>query len=359
MDYPRRIGKLREAMVAAEVPAMVISGRENVMYMSGFRGSAGVLLFTEKEQFLFSDFRYITQAAQQAPDYVFKQLGGSIQSAAKDAKEMGIELLGFESHHVTVQQMDAIREAVPEMQWKAQTSVVESIREFKEQAEIDEMKKASVIADQTYEHMCSLLKPGVTEREVAIAGAEFMVRAGAKAPSFDIIVGGGPNAALPHNESGDRPIQDGDIIVLDLGAKIPSGYCSDLTRTVAVGHAEEWQKEIYAVCYAAQLKSLEALKPGVTYGDVDGAARKHITDAGYGDYFGHGVGHGVGFYVHEVPWAGNGSTTIAAVGQTMTIEPGIYLPDRGGVRIEDLTVVTEDGHELLSHAPKPAELLIL
>lgn len=359
MNYPRRIGQLREAMVKAELPAMIVSGRENVMYMSGFRGSAGVLLITEKEQILYSDFRYVTQASLQAPDYTFKQLGGSIQAAAKDAKEIGIELIGFESHHVTVQQMDSVREAVPEMQWKAAPSIVEPIRELKEPAEIEEIRKAAVIADRTYEYMISLLKPGITEREVAVAGAEFMVRAGAKAPSFDTIVGGGPNAALPHNESGERPIQAGDIVVFDLGARLPSGYCSDLTRTVAVGHAEDWQQEIYTTCFTAQAKALEVLKPGVPYGEVDGAARKHIGDAGYGDYFGHGVGHGVGMFVHEPPWAGNGSTTEALAGHIVTVEPGIYLPDRGGVRIEDLVAVTESGYEILSHAPKPAELPII
>jgi Xaa-Pro aminopeptidase len=359
MDYLGRLKQLRKAMVKAELSALVVSCTENVNYLSGFRSTDGILLITPKEQFLISDFRYRTQAAKQAPDYKFRQLRANLQSVAEVAKEKKLSVLGFEAHCVTVAALEVAKKAVRQIKWQPAGGLVEPLRQYKEAAEIAEIAKAAKIADGAYKHMLSLLKPGVTEREVAYAGEAFMIQAGAQSASFSVIVGGGPNSALPHNESGSRKLKVGDLVVLDLGAKMASGYCSDLTRTVAIGKASKWQQEIYKLVYDAQAKALAATRPGIILGDLDGIARKHIAEASYGDKFGHGLGHGVGLQIHEGPGVGGGVTVPAEVNQVITIEPGIYLPDRGGVRIEDLVVVTEKGYKLLSHAPKSAKLLIL
>jgi len=365
VDYPKRLAKLRKAMKKANFPAILVSSRENINYLSGFRGSAGMLLIAADDkpfkkndaQVLFSDFRYRIQAKEQAPDYKFCLIsGGMAASVAMMAKAMKLNQIGIEAHNLTVMQMDAFKEGFPEAEWKSAGSIIESLREIKDASELTDMQLAAKITDGALAHMLSLVKPGVTERELAVAGEFYMQDAGAKDVAFDIIVGSGPRSALPHAESGARKLKHGDLIVFDLGAKTPNGYCADLTRTVVVGKAKAWQKKIYNLVYEAQARALKKLKPGVIMGKVDAAARDFLTRNGHGKDFGHGLGHGVGLAVHEAPGLGSGSKAILKPRMVVTVEPGIYLEGRGGVRIEDLAVITQTGYRLLSNAPKPKEL---
>jgi len=355
--YISRLGRLRKALAQAEYDALVVTDLNNIRYLSGFRGSAATLLITAQEQIIFSDFRYRLQIARQSPDYIYvEHRRDGAEKLAQNAKARGVKSLGFEAQNLTVSLLEPLQKACTEIELKPAGGIVEKLREIKDAGEIREMAKAAKITDGAYAHMLSLMKPGITEREVAFEGMLFMLRNGAKTTSFDLIVASGPNSALPHNESGERCLAKGDLLVLDIGARMPSGYCSDLTRTVVLGKSKPWQRSIYSITYAAQAKGLAAVKAGAVLGRVDAAARNYITRQGYGKYFGHGLGHGTGLVIHEAPSLAQGRKEKLAAGMVVTVEPGIYLPRRGGVRIEDLVVVTKHGCKFLSHAEKPKEL---
>lgn len=355
-----RLARLRTRLARAKLPALLVTYLPNISYLSGFRGSAGALLISRREQVLFSDFRYRLQVAQQAPGFRFVEVQrNSLASMAQEAKRLGFAQVGFEAHQLTVEQLRRLRAGARGVRWQPAGELVEGLRQVKEPAEIAQIARAARITDRAFAYMRSLLAIGKTEREIALAGQLFMLQAGAKEMAFDLIVGAGAHGALPHAQSGPRRIKHGDLVVIDIGLRLPSGYCSDLTRTVAVGRAADWQREIHAIVQAAQQRALQALRPGAVAAEVDGVARAVITEAGYGEYFGHGLGHGVGLEVHEGPRLAATDRTVLRTGMVVTVEPGIYLPGRGGVRLEELVVIAPHGYRLLSHAPNPKKLPVI
>jgi len=353
-----RVEALRKVLAEQELEGLVVTNRTNVAYLSGFRGSAGALIITADQQLVVTDFRYFTQVAQQAPDFelVKAEQGQHRETLIATLKDLNLARLGFEAQAVTVDEHNAWTEEIPANTLIPTTGLVEELRQIKEEAELTAIRAAVELADQAFAHILSYLRPGVTERDLAIETEYFLKRAGAEAAAFPPIVASGPNGALPHATVSERAIQPGDLVVFDLGA-MKDGYCTDLTRTVCLGKADAMQQEVYALVYRAQVAALEAACPGRTGPEVDAVARNLIAEAGYEEAFGHGLGHGVGLEVHEAPRLSSTSEDTLKAGMVVTVEPGIYLPQWGGVRIEDLVLVTEEGREVLTQAAKPSILL--
>ena len=351
-----RLAKLRQAIVQAEegLDALLIYQPENRRYVSGFTGSEAMLLVTPDRAVLATDSRYWEQAEHEAPEFSVYQVKtkyvmemSDILAAAGHPKHMG-----FESTFITVDQLDQLMDAAPEVEWVATKNIVENLRTVKDASEVALIQRAARIADEGFEYLCKTLQPGMTERETAWELEAYMRTHGADKIAFDLIVGSGPNGAMPHHHSDPRPIQAGEPIVLDLGAQV-NGYHSDLTRTICLGRPQDGRfMEIYDVVLRAQEAALRGIRAGMTGIEADRIARDVIEAAGYGDNFGHGLGHGVGLAIHEGPHAGRTSEDTLPAGSTLTLEPGIYLPGWGGVRIEDLTLIGENGVQLVSHASK-------
>ena len=355
----QRLARLRAAIAERELDGLVVSSPANVFYLSGFRGSSGALLITREQAVLFSDFRYRLQAAQQAPDFAFvevpRRLLGKVGEAAK---ESGLRRLGFDPAHLTCERRDELAAGAEAVELAPAGGIVEELRMVKSAEEVAFIRAAAQLADQALSRMASLLRPGAKERDIALEGEFLMRRNGAEAAAFDIIVASGPNSALPHAETSDRALQPGDLVVVDIGARV-RGYCSDMTRTYAIAEASSKAQEIYRLVYQAQRKAAEAVRPGAVCRELDSLARSVIEAGGHGEYFGHGLGHGVGLEVHEAPRLGKEEEKELVVGNTITVEPGIYLSEIGGVRLEDLLVVTLDGAETLTASPMPSELPVL
>jgi Xaa-Pro aminopeptidase len=348
---------------------MLVSDLINVRYLSGFTGSnAGLLVFAdERPPVLATDGRYRTQAAQQAPDLEVAIERACGRYLAGLAASTGALRLGFESHVVTVDGFDALagelgQAGSTELVRASQT--VEALREVKDAGEVALLRLACEAADAALTDLVAGggLRPGRTEREVGRELEALMLDHGADGVSFETIVATGANSAIPHHRPTDAVLAAGDFVKIDFGALV-GGYHSDMTRTFVLGKAADWQREIYDLVSAAQQAGRAALRPGASLADVDGAARGVIADAGHGEHFGHGLGHGVGLQIHEAPGINASAAGTLLAGSVVTVEPGVYLPDRGGVRIEDTLVVagTEQAH---SHAPElltrfPKELAIL
>lgn len=358
-DREYRLAELREHIAEAELDGLVVSAPSNVLYLSGFRGSSGALLVTERRATLVGDFRYRAQAAEQAPEFEFVEverrlLAGVGKAAAAD----GLHRMGYDPHHLSCALKDQLAEGARGVELVPAADLVEQLRARKWPAEVEAIRAAAALADRALEHMWSLLRPGATEREIALEGEFLMRRAGAEEVAFDTIVASGPRSALPHAETTDRALEPGDLVVIDLGARLRS-YCSDMTRTFAVKSASPRQQELYRLVYTAQRAGLDAVRPGAVCGHVDAAARSIIDAAGYGEAFGHGLGHGVGLDVHEAPRLGRDEETTLAAGHVVTVEPGVYLEGEGGIRLEDLVAVREDGLEMLTGSPMPVELPVV
>jgi Xaa-Pro aminopeptidase len=354
---------------------MLVTDLVNVRYLSGFTGSNGALLVfaDDRGAVLATDGRYRTQAAEQAPDLevaIERAVGRHLAGRAAD---VGVRKLGFESNVVTVDGFDALTSEVVERSGATQlvraAGTVEALREIKDAGELALLRLACEAADAALSDLVERggLRPGRTEREVARDLEALMLDHGADAISFETIVAAGPNSAIPHHRPTDAALAEGDFVKIDFGALV-AGYHSDMTRTFVLGKAADWQLEIYALVADAQRAGREALRPGAGLREVDAAARQLIVDAGYGEQFGHGLGHGVGLQIHEAPGIGATSAGTLLAGSVVTVEPGVYLPGRGGVRIEDTLVVASETTrgtseaagqipELLTRFPK--ELAIL
>jgi len=352
---------------ATELDAMLVTDLINVRYLSGFTGSnAALLVFADDlPPVLATDGRYRTQAAQQAPDLevaIERACAGYLVGRAASA---GARRLGFESHVVTVDGFDALAREVGEVgntELVRASQTVEALREIKDAGEVALLRLACEAADAALTDLVVRggLRPGRTEREVGRELEALMLDHGADGVSFETIVASGPNSAIPHHRPTDAVLAAGDFVKIDFGALV-GGYHSDMTRTFVLGKAADWQREIYQLVSAAQQAGRDALQAGASLADVDGAARGVIVDAGHGEHFGHGLGHGVGLQIHEAPGIGATATGTLLAGSVVTVEPGVYLPGRGGVRIEDTLVVAEKTTgkppELLTQFPK--ELAIL
>lgn len=337
--------------------AVMIISPINRTYFSGFTGSNGVLLITERSRILFTDFRYTIQAKEQTGgEFEVREVSGPInhEIIGAELEKQNCVHCGYEEDFMTVRQYAQFRKMKAEL--GAATSIIASIRMIKTQDEIEKLISAQNIADLAFSELLGMLEPGMTEREVAMELEYFMKKFGADEPSFDTIVGSGPNGALCHATPSDRKLTHGDMVVMDFGVR-KDGYCSDMTRTIAIGDPVDELKKIYRIVREAQAMTLRAVKPGVEGKKLDAIARECIKARGYGDCFGHSLGHGFGLEVHEGPSASARSSDVLRPGMTITVEPGIYVEGLGGVRIEDCLIITEDGY--INPVSTPKDLIII
>jgi len=351
----KRLASLRGAMRAQGMGVLLVTGTANRRYLSGFTGSAGSLLVTEDRAFLITDFRYLEQAAAQAPGWELVRQEGKLADVLRPLlSEQGMRELCFEKDHLTYAQYEALS-GIEDCHLRPAGGLVEKLRLAKDEGELEAIARAAALTDAAVAYAWGIMKPGMTEQELALELEYYMRRRAAERAAFDIIVVSGPRTSLPHGHPGPRQIQRGDFVTMDLGCTV-DGYCSDLTRTVVVGKADARQREIYRLVLEAQETGLQAIRAGRKGSEVDAEARKVIEEAGYGEHFGHGLGHGVGLEVHEgpvlSPRAAGPDEPELKPGMVVTVEPGVYIPDWGGVRIEDLVVVQEEGARVLSRADK-------
>jgi Xaa-Pro aminopeptidase len=315
----------------------------NVRYLTGFTGSNGQALVADDDTVFLTDGRYDERSRNEIPDVErVASRDGLLGPLAAQCARLGVARLGFEAHDVSVQQHERFLSAMPAIQLVPLGEEVERQRWVKDEEESELLRRAQAITDQTFDDVLERLSVGVTEQQVALELTNLLRRDGADGPAFDPIVAFGENAAEPHHDPGHRVLEEGDVIKLDFGA-LCAGYHADMTRTVAFGEPLTELTKVYDIVRQAQQAGIDAVRAGVTGGAVDDAARAVIEDAGYGGAFSHGLGHGVGLEIHEGPRLGHGSDDELPVGAVVTIEPGIYLPGTGGVRIEDMVEVTEDG----------------
>jgi Xaa-Pro aminopeptidase len=359
LNYERRMGMLRESLREQELEAIFVTNLTNVRYLCGFAGSNGMLLITERAARFFTDGRYRTQSAKQVQgaDIVVydnpPDLGPALQKAASD---LGAKEIGLEAANVTIAKREELEESFAGSGLVATKRVVEGLRAVKDEEEIDLMRTAAQMADDGFSHILDYVNAGMTEKEVALELEFYMRRGGADGVSFSPIVAAGQRSALPHANPTERVIEEGDFLLFDLGC-IYKGYCSDLTRTVTIGPPDDRQRSVYEVILASNEAGLSAAGPTKAASEVDRASRDVVAEAGYPEAFSHGLGHGVGMEVHESPTVRSTSEDILVAGNVVTIEPGAYFPDWGGVRIEDLVVITDSGKEVLSKSSK--EMIVL
>lgn len=347
-----RVERLRKAMAEKDIECLLVSQPENRRYLSGFTGSAGVLIITADQALLASDFRYYEQVRQQAPDFELVEITDTTQAAlAATLDRLGVSQVGFESQALTVETYGQWRDAIGGVEWAPTSGIVERLREIKDADEIAAIERAVRLADEAMSHIYGWLRPGMTEREVAWELEAYMRTHGAERLSFTAIIGFGPNGAMAHAVTSDRPIQVGEPVVIDVGCVV-DGYCSDLTRSFCLGRADDRYRAVWEQVLQAQLAAEAAIRPGLSGVEADAIARRLIYGAGYEGKFGHGLGHGVGLAIHEGPRASFTSKDTLAPGMVVTVEPGIYEPGWGGVRIEDVVVVTEDGCRVLTGVEK-------
>lgn len=357
MDIGARLAGVRRKIKEDGAPAALISLTSNLRYLTGFedvidRGINAACLVTEDLALFYTDSRYVeaaTAAAAGGPWEVRLQKENLYVELCEDLHEQGVASLLLESgvpygrfKFVSEQFRGAVR-VVDRM--------VETLRQIKEPEEIDRMAEAAAIADRGFEHILTFMRPGVTEQEVALELEFAMRRAGSEEMPFPLIVATGPNGARPHAIPGQRKLEAGDLVVLDFGARV-GGYCSDMTRTVAIGEASKDQRRLYDAVLEANEAGLAAVRSGIPCAEIDLAAREVLERHGLGATFTHGVGHGVGLDVHEMPTVGPRSTESVRENSVITVEPGVYIEGTAGVRIEDLVVVESSGHRRLTNAPK-------
>ena len=348
--------------IAAKLPeygidAMLLNSEPGEYYAVGFHGEGNVVVTAEK-CFYFTDSRYIEAANNLITGAEIAMTGHSRNYRAMVQEvidQCHIETLGFEESYLSVADYELWDKGLTARLVPAQ-KLVNSLRAAKDAEEIALMRKAQEITDRAFDEICKFIQPGMTEQEIAAKLQYDMLRFGAEKMSFDPIVVSGPNGSLPHGIPSSKQVQKGEFITMDFGCKY-GGYCSDMTRTVALGEPTGEMKKVYQTVLEAQLAGIAVTRAGVPGKSIDAAARKVIADAGYGEYFGHGYGHSLGIEIHESPNANTREETLLPVGAVVSAEPGIYLPGKFGVRIEDVTILREDGCEILTKSPK--ELIIL
>ncbi|MEI3089284.1 MAG: aminopeptidase P family protein [Oscillospiraceae bacterium] len=354
----KNIEKYQSLLETGEVDALLLTSVYNRLYAAQYRVAEGVAVVTREGAYYFTDSRYIEAAEKNLKGFTVRMThpgSSEIERINEVIGEHTIKKLGFEENDMTygdyLRYNEALHAVLVPMQAK-----IDAFRATKEPWEIELMRKAQAITDQTFSELCKIIQAGMTEKELEAELLYRLYKHGAEGPSFDPIVVSGPNTSLPHGVPGERKLEFGDFITMDFGC-IYGGYCSDMTRTVALGFVSEEMDKVYKTVLKAQLAGIAATKAGVAGRDIDGAARKVIADAGYGDYFGHGYGHSLGILIHEAPNANTRNDQPMPAGAVVSAEPGIYLPGKFGVRIEDVTVITETGCEVLTKSPK--KLIIL
>lgn len=348
--------QIQQALRGADFDAVLITSPQNRRYATGFPSSAGVCLIDAKGGYLFTDFRYIEAAKQRIGDgFQVEQVKGSYANMVNAVCDRdGVRTLGFEENAMTCADFEQWRRALHAKLMPMRT-LLSSLREVKAQHEVDCCIAAQRIAERALADVVEEIHAGVTEKHLAALLTYRMLDYGGETMSFEPIVVSGMKSSMPHGVPSEKRIEEGDFVTMDFGCTV-EGYCSDMTRTVAVGHADEEMRRVYDIVLRAQLAGIAAAKPGATGQQVDRAARDVIAQEGYGPYFGHSFGHGIGLDIHETPVAAPNSPRPLAAGNIISAEPGIYLPGRFGVRIEDMLCITSDGCQNLTNAPK--ELVI-
>lgn len=345
----RRVGAARSALEAAGVDAFLVTSPVNIRWLTGFTGSAAVVVISSSDLVLATDSRYEEQAHAECPGVRVVRLGGySAAEIVGIVAQTGASRVGFEARHVTFDQHRTWVEALPpNTALVPAPALLDDLRMVKDEGEIAAIKAACVVADRVYEAMLPKIRPGVSERDLMLE-LEWMIRKTFEADvAFDTILLSGPRTALPHGKPSSRILQAGDFVTMDFGARV-HGYCSDITRTVVIGSPSEEQVRVYDAVLHAQQRAMNMVAAGVSGKDVDAAARGLIAAAGHAEHFGHGLGHSLGLLVHDGPGLSQRNDLTLASGMVMTIEPGIYVPGWGGVRIEDDVLVTPDGCQRLT-----------
>lgn len=344
---PKRLQKLRTTLSEKGVPAILISQPENRYYLSGFSGSAGYLLITAERQLLATDFRYVEQVKRQSPGFSLFEIKGEMPAwfpaFISGLGGLGLKELYFEAEDLTFDSYFKFKDIIAPLniELKPSSGLVEAMRAVKEPGETALIEQAVAVSDAAIEHIRRAARPGMTEIQMAWEIEKYMREHGSQAVPFEVIVAAGKNAALPHHRPSGYVVKAGEPIIIDIGAKC-EGYVSDLTRTICLGKEDAQFRRIHGIVLEAQTTAEEQIHSGMSGVEADAIARNIIASAGYGDKYGHGLGHGVGLVVHEKPYVGATSKDVLADGMVFTVEPGIYLPDWGGVRIED-TVTLEHG----------------
>jgi Xaa-Pro aminopeptidase len=350
-DITARADRVADAIRERELDCLLVTHLVNVRYLTGFTGSNGACVITPDERLFFTDFRYVDQAGEQVTGFEQLTLG---RDMAGDLAKRLTGRAGFEEAHVSVRQHGKLAEKAPEaVELAPAGDVVEDLRRVKDAGELRRIANATELATAALDGMLEQGLAGRTERAVALELEQRMRESGAQDASFPSIVAGGPHGALPHAEPRDVEIAAGELVVIDWGARL-DGYCSDCTRTVATGEVDVEAREVYELVRRAQAAALEAVRAGAQCRAVDAEARQMIDEAGHGDRFGHGLGHGVGMEVHEEPRLSQRAeeSELLAAGNVVSVEPGVYLPGRLGVRIEDLVAVTDNGANVFTSFSK-------
>jgi Xaa-Pro aminopeptidase len=360
--FVTRRNKLLRALHKTDAKALLVTNFTNVSYLTGFSGDDSWLLVSPNCTILISDSRYQIQLAEECPDLdmvIRSNRQPIVESTVKILKKAKLPNLGFESDSTTVAQWETLQAATKSLELVPIAGLVEELREIKDAHELASLRKAVRQAQRGFAVMRASLKGDMTELEFAHDLEHAMRGFGARAAGFDPIVAVGPRAALPHANPTSARISEADLLLIDWGAMSQDGYRSDLTRVLVTGRISSKLRKIYEVVLKAQLRGIAAIRPGVTGKQVDAAARSVIEKAGYGKQFGHGLGHGIGLDIHEGTRLSPVSKDVLKPGMVITVEPGIYIPGWGGVRIEDDILVTRDGHEVLTSVPKQFEDAIL
>ena len=363
MDYAARRAKLRRRLAEEGLDAFLVinvegSDQPNLRYLTGFTGSAGGLIVGREGDVFATDSRYTERAAREVPDLPVERLPGRwLDWLADRLASLSLRRVGIGTHRTSLWLYRELEKRLKGMELAPLDGWVEALRRVKDPEEVERIAAAAKLTDEGLRWILGRLKPGITEREAALELEMWYRKNGAEHIAFDLIVAFGEGSSMPHYLPGERELREGDLILLDIGAKV-DGYCADLTRVVALGRPVPEARAIYELVLAANRAGLEAVRAGVTGVEVDRAARAVIEAADHGDKFGHGLGHGVGLEVHEGPRLSPVSEDTLEAGMVVTVEPGVYLPGKFGVRIEDLVVVRPDGCEILSSFPKE-ELLVL
>jgi Xaa-Pro aminopeptidase len=349
--YEERLKSLRKIMDLNHLDGILFSSLENIRYLCGFTGSDGAFVITQKESFFLTDSRYWTQSEEEVKEsqiihYKKKMQGITSLLLGLELRKIGFEsaFLPFSAHQFLIERLSPEANLVP------LEDEIKNMRALKDKRELALLRTSIEIASNAFLHILELIKHGVLEKEVALEMEWLIKREGADTLAFDIIIASGKRSALPHGRASGKQIERGDFVLIDFGAGF-QGYHSDQTRTVVCGNPSLEQQKIYQIVKEAHDQAIEKVRPGVPICEVDGAARDHIRNQGYGEYFGHGTGHGIGLAVHEAPVVNSENKGLLEEGMVFTIEPGIYIPDWGGVRIEDMVLVTPHGAEVLTYLP--------
>ena len=351
-----RIRKLRSILHTEDLDALLVSDPLHIRYLTGFSGDSGLALIGPEKTFLITDFRYEEQARIEAPNSdLFIAKNGFVEKMAELSPEATGHRIGFEASHLSYKAYKKLETHLSHAEWIARDGLVERLSIVKDALEIAHIREAVRIGDRVLDEIIPLLEPGITERDIAAEIDHAIRKHTAEGPSFEAIVASGPRASMPHATVSDRVFQSGDLVILDFGA-VFRGYASDMTRTLAIGAPTVQQRTVYEIVLRAQEAAIAAAKAGLSCAELDRVARTIIEEACYGPQFGHSLGHGVGLGVHEQPRISSQSDQVLKPGMVITIEPGIYIPGWGGIRIEDLVVIQPDGCENLTTAPKQLEL---